>query len=799
MKKKILIIFLLFVFLSGIAGYLYFESILTSLAVSTLKSGYGLVLTYDDLNSTSSPGWITIRNLRIFDSLREPLQLLAEARRLKLDIDKRKALQGHFVLNHLQGNGLNLDVYHLADGELNWEGILKRFVPKNTPARVAQAVSTPFPAIPTPVANSNVPTPADTTHPQKEAANISAAPKPAAIPVILSSTPVYPAIKINDLQLNYHADLIPISDRYGIHIDELLFKPNDDQLTFQHTQVTVSDNGQPLLKADTLTIQNLIRQKTNDLEIAASTIHLHGREIGVDRYDFSEVLTIWMHVYHEIGAVISPLSPPPEIEKQEIGALLLDKVTIDILPATGSIDAPGAIRLLVDTLSFSRQNDELTLTGVHMQEAGQAGLRLRRLVLNGVREGLPVVKQLELQGMQIEIHEDQTGSLNVNRAIQRIRSVIQSLIPKTGKTASLPVIEPDEQPEVILRDGRIVYYSHGRPEQSITVQEFETDGESHSAQAANIKFSSLAEEKDLLLIPSIHVETSEQGWQALRRVTVSHLRADFDMLFNKHELIHAASEWIAVVKAVHDMHVSPAKTVTRPFRIDELILLDSTIHMTDKRLIQPVRHVIDPMNVSCRNLQIGGEQPPMAAVSGNTKLVAPGRGLCSFEGLVSPVLNPANLIGAATLFVEDLMAYAPYFQDSMPVGIDKSGFRLFARLFVRDNHMDCTFDMVLDNPVFSLEKGKWPVQIDSRTAVAALNGMKNKSGRITFRENRLEGDFYDPRFNFGVGITEILGKNLLNRTFAVLKLPFNVAGSGANVFKKGVDSIGNMMKRITPD
>ena len=183
--------------------------------------------------------------------------------------------------------------------------------------------------------------------------------------------------------------------------------------------------------------------------------------------------------------------------------------------------------------------------------------------------------------------------------------------------------------------------------------------------------------------------------------------------------------------------------------------------------------------------RFGVDDNTLSPFQAQAQLVSPSRGRLEMQGSVSPRFHPLNLNSSIDLNIDNLTAFELFYRNSLPVTIERSGFRLAGTLAIQNNHVISQFDIYLLQPIFSVAKTELPTQVDSLAAVTALNGLKDAQGVIVFRNNRVEGDINNPRFLFGASVSEIFAKNVWNRTLTVLKLPLDVVGKGADVLLKG--------------
>ncbi len=789
MKKKLLIGTLMILLILICAGFLYLESILRSFTVSNLNSNYGLQLKYDEMNFGLTTGWITLRNPRLSDSQNDSEGILGLADRLGLGLDISQAFQGHFVLNQFESNGILINFRRFSEGDLNWSRVITRFLPNQKRQKVLAAKRSDRV---TPSSGKNA----------SSASAIQTSTKPIDSTLSKKTTPNqtkrnnqqngnFPDIELKDSQFNYFLDNTAGNKIYKINVGSLNFDSKNHHLQIENGVGTRQNLDNPLLKITELDVQNL-GQNEKDLEISGSDIQIQGKEIRYGQYDFSIGLKAWIKVYEDIDRV---LSPDKTKKKQDIGSLVLKNVSADIFPATKSLDS---IHVQAEEVNYAKTTKELTLNNIQINENNQSMVELKQLVLGGIQPGHVELKKVELNRLQIDIREDREGNLNIIRAIERVRSIVQSLVPKSGKVASATKTPADKFPNFSIGNTDLNLYASAYPQQKISIDAITFNPEYLSAKGSNLILSvSNGEFKKLITIPDMDSSlTDEKQWNSWNEVHIKQMQINSVLEKQGLDVIQSVSDWVKVSKRIGETVSSDKKKEKSPFSIEKLMLTQGEFRMVDRHLDKPIEHLFNPIQIKCSNVLIQDNTPPMALVNIKADALTPSNGRFSMSGRVSPSLNPVNMDATSAVQIGTLTAYESYYRESMPIGIEKSGFRLDGNIYIDDNKADIIFDIFLDQPEFSVSKSNLPAKIDDRAAIEALNGLKDKNGVIALRNNELKGNIKDPQFDFGTGITKIITYNLLNLTLSVLKLPFNVVETGTNILKKGAGSVGNMFMKI---
>lgn len=233
--------------------------------------------------------------------------------------------------------------------------------------------------------------------------------------------------------------------------------------------------------------------------------------------------------------------------------------------------------------------------------------------------------------------------------------------------------------------------------------------------------------------------------------------------------------------------------------IEQITLSESTLHLRDTRLREPVEHVWSPISLKWANLAVGAEVPPLSPINVNAKSISPSSGFFRFVGKAAPSTHPNQLDGILIIQLDELTKYKPYYENAIPIGIEKSGFGLNGNLKLTNNILSFNFNLTLLKTVFNESNGKLPVNIDRKAVISALNGLKNRQGDIVFNNNRLEGNIRNPSFNFGTNIAEILGRNLFNNLTNLPNFVFDTVKNVGGAVKDVGSAVGNTFLKMLGD
>ncbi len=755
MKKKLLIGVVVLIVTGLLAIRFYGESILGSLLTSTLKSQYGIVLESSDIDFTFRPGGVSFDTARMFDAGRSASDSFFSAKRIGIGLHFLKAFRGDIALSAIHADELNIEIRRTDKGKLELAGIAQRFIPKqDSPAN-------------------------DSTPPSKTSK------KPLPIPnIVLQST-----------QINYYAEGQENIPDHSFALDKLILKPKQDYLEISGAQVSQRDKNSPLLEITQLSVANL-SDESKDLEISGEGIRFQAVETASGQYNFKPIRSAWEQVYRDIETILPPTQSSQS--KREIGVLKLKNIAAEIAPEGNNKQSAGTVRIQADSVTLSERLNKADLTGVRLEEAGQPALTFDRLALTGIRPDHIALENIELEGLTIDVREDAKNQLNIKRAIQRIQNLIQSFIPETGKTAKADPPDFSALKHVQLSKIQVAYHLPADTRHQIGIESVSFDGNSGKGELKNLTFTSTdRKENAFLSIPTLSLVRASGKTQGLDLLSIEDLELNALNDGTGWDIIQAVSDLTALPERMNvEFAASSSPQKKQPFSIKAFQLSNARMNLTDTIKSYPIAYKANPINMRWNDLTLGTAKPPMGALNLESKFSEPCPIVLTFAGKAAPSADPVNTEGDASLSLGNLAAFERYYQDVTPLGIDRGGLSIDGHLKITDNQMDSVFDMTLMQPSFNASKGKWPIKIDGLTAVTALNGMKDDEGLIVFPDNKLKGNIRDPQFDLGIGIQNILARNIESGLTNVLKLPGAAAELGTDIVKKGAGSVGNAAEQV---
>ncbi|MEW6236291.1 MAG: DUF748 domain-containing protein [Candidatus Omnitrophota bacterium] len=739
MRKKMILGLTISFLIAVIAMGFYWQSILAGLIHATLDAQYGLIFKYEKAAFSLFHGVMAFQSPTLSDAN----GAIASAKRLGVGVNAQRAVKGEVVFTKFEAESPNVEIKRLQDGSLQIAQAAKRIVPDATRQRESQKMDSP-----------------NTLPPGNPLAK-------------------FPSILLNDAQFNYYSGAAGSVEIHVVRFERFSLNPKENLLRFFHSFVYREPNKtHPFLQVDNLDLKNLFGGPELLTRIDAEGLLIEGKEIGKDKYDFNEAFFRWRDAVEEVARAISPPDPAKPKSSPTFQSFHLQDVAVIVSPQSGNNADPGAIRIAAQTVEYDNKTDALILTDLLLQEAGKSTLSFKRLAFAGLRQGVLNLETIEMDGVRLFLRSGEGDRLNLSRAIQRIQSVIQSLIPEAKKTASVPETENIYAGlgRIHLADAAIYSLEDGRETQKIACGDLRYEEESGKGSLDDFSLVSMPGEEEITHLAAPHLTVQATDWNKSRRIEKIHVQnmtLRGTLLSKEKDLGAAIHHWRALVQQLHDELKIPSAAAPRePMRIGELQLADAQFHLTDNRFKRIIQHAWSPVNLQWHDLVLS-PNPPMGRMQFNAVTVSPTGGFINFQGEAAPCLDPIDIQGNLSLLIHDLIAYEPCYEESLPVGIEKGRFSLDGNMAIRKNMMDSVFNMTLLQPEFTANKGKWPEKWDRKTAITALNGMKNKNGDIVFRDNRLMGDVRNPEFGFGTSVAEILGRNLANRLMSLPNLVFD--------------------------
>lgn len=762
MKKKIYITLSSLLIFSFIVLFVYWQSLLSNLIRSSLKSQYGLELNHKDVGFSLLSGDVAYKN----PSLKDSSGLLASAHKLGIGIRMDRAIKGSIEITEISADQPSIEFKHLKDGSLPI-------------AQAAQRV----------IASSTQKQEPDTTQqPEKE------------------KSPSFPAIHLKNALFNYHSTDMEDQKRFVIHFDQFHLNPEKNNIHIKDSKAYQSERPDPpFLSIDTLDAAIPFGKQKTEIRIDASQIEMTGRELSKDLYDFNEPIERW---YQSIKEIVQVVSSPQEAKSEGQSALSeirLDNVTAHILPIGGMKNATGELHLEVDSIRYSKQERIISLTNLLINESGKQALSLNHLAFVLDQNANFNFERVEVDGINLHIRDTHEDILNISRAIKRVQSVVRSFISPNAQTAlAEDRLKSEHFKRLDISD--LAFYSHHSNEEAnqLKLAKFSYDNENKSLAVNDFLLSPTeAEQKPYISFPSLSMTGfSPQAIQTINTIRVDGLHVWHRLPAGDKNGITVLNQWIAYYQRIQSELGTKLKqppTMKKSILIEQISLSEGSFHLRDARLNEPVEHVWSPISLKWANLAVGAEVPPLSPINVNAKTISPCSGSLRFVGKAAPSTHPNQLDGILIIQLDELTKYKPYYENAIPIGIEKSGFGLNGNLKLTNNILSFYFNLTLSNTVFNESNGKLPANIDRKAVISALNGLKNREGDIVFNNNRLEGNIKNPSFNFGTNIAEILERNLFNNLTNLPNFVFGTVKNVGGAVKDVGSAVGNTFLKMLGD
>lgn len=751
MKKKIFIgiIVLMLIFLG--AGYMYLDSILTKIVLSTLDSQYGLRVEMSDLQLGATPGWVTIENPEVYDAKISSQQTLAKAGSISLGVNTGKLFNGEVDVQEIQTSGLAVDLVESASKQLNWSDVIPRFLPKTQTIAAAQAPAEP-----------------DKSSPKQ--------------------TPV-PPVTFENFQINFYPNTGEDSQSYNIKFGELEHDRDNHSVSIK--ELSASQNNVLLSRIQSANVENLFLADGSPINAEISGILLQAEETGSGHYNCNDVMNAWLRVYEEIAGLI-PATTNEEKAQTELplGKFVFTDAEVNAKPVQAAADTETSVNLKFQRMEYDHRTGGIVISGLDLTEAGQPAVHLDGMSLVYDFKD-KTVRSVDIQGVRVDVREDSEGQFNLNRAIERIQGLIDALIPKdAAQTAQASPTKAIAIEKGKLNNAVIAFHSRDDRSHQMKLGGLEFSNENN---IINVKSFSMngADGQSYLTLPAVKAlpmkGSNFSKWDSL---TVDGLQSNIAMNADGMDIQPYIADWIALATSFSPQPKSSSQdNITMPFRSVQLTKAD--IHFLDNRLSPAMTHHITPLNLNWAQ-----KQNNIASVSVTLNIASPGKGYFSFEGEGSQELYPITLSGKPLLRLENITAYQPFYAGKLPVTIEKSGMRLDGDLKITKNYLDSSINLYLLQPEFSVATGNLPVKVDSRAVVSTLNTLKDRNNVIVFKQNKISGEIMQPQFSFGTSIANILTTVIMKKGLDIITLPKDMAEGGVDVIKKGAGAVGDILGGI---
>lgn len=759
MKKKIFIGIVILLFIAVGAGYMYLDSILTKIVLSTLNSQYGLRVEMSDLQIGPTPGWVTIENPKVFDSKQATPRTLANAGSISINVNMGKIMSGQVDVQELRSSDFAIDLVEWDSQRLNWSDVIPRFLPETQTVAVAQPSSTE---------------PAEPVKP-------------------VENTPIPPVI-FKNFQINFNPYSTNSDQSYQIKFGELTHDRDGKTVTIK--ELSATQNNSLLSTIESAEVENLFQEDDSKINTKISGVYLNAEETGNGEYNFNDVMNAWMRVFDEISALV-PSATPAQTETSgselPLGKFTFANVDIHAKPANAGSDTESSVNLKLQEMEYDHQSGGIVLSGLDLQEAGQPAVHLDKMSLTyDMNE--QAVRFAEVQGVKIDVRESSNSMFNVNRVVTRIQHLINALIPKDpAKTANATPAKPMTVGNLKANDVSITYHSMKNPSHKMQWDTLVFSNDTNLLNLRNfVMGSDSGEAKPYLVVPVLDaVPVKDSNFAEWDSFKIDGLQSAIVMTAEGMDISPTVAEWISFATSfgTEQSQSASSSNTAMPFR--SLQLSNADFHVTDNRIDPAVTHLITPVNINWK--QIPNNK---AALTVALNIVSPGKGSFTFTGESSRDLYPVTVSGKPTLTIENITAYQTFYQGSLPVTIVKSGLNIDGDLNITSNQLDSSINLTLLQPEFAVATGVLPVKVDGLAVVSTLNSLKNKDGVIVFANNKISGDISQPQFSFGTSIANILTKSILNRGLNIITLPKDMAEGGVGVIKKGADAVGGILGGI---
>ncbi|MBZ0257456.1 DUF748 domain-containing protein, partial [bacterium] len=479
-------------------------------------------------------------------------------------------------------------------------------------------------------------------------------------------------------------------------------------------------------------------------------ITVEGIETGKDLYDFNTA----QNMVNKLIAQFSTGGEPVKIQ-----TLALNDVKASVLANSAQANAPTSVQVELGSLNYDK---ELSLNGVSLSEMGQPLLTAKQVSLGGFSLENPTAQSITVKSPMAYIREDSTKGTNLGRALNRVYSIAASFSKDAAKKEAAPL------PAADVSNAKVEFWKDGAKVQDMQVGSIKLNPKQSQLAVLNLAYQPpLALGTAGFTIGEVAaVYDPKSNWTVFESLNAKGIKLEGWIDENGVEPFDALSVWNELAPRLSEELGGGKQSKSKPTQIKTLALQIDQISLEDRRM-GPVKHEWGPINLTWKDFLVGAEKAPMSDFALDAQFLSPSSGSADVRGKVSPVFSPLNTDLNVDVNIDDLKAYSPYYEASMPVGMASSGLKIAGTLPIRDNQMEAVVDVSLIKPQFTTFEDTFSQKFKTQMAVTALNDLKNADGDIVLQNNKISGDVTDPQFQPGVSVFGVLANTLVKRIVSI--------------------------------
>lgn len=595
-----------------------------------------------------------------------------------------------------------------------------------------------------------------------------------------------------------------------LRMDRIRYNETERVITADSISAGWEGEEEAFVEIAELQLSDLPAKPENPATLSLRGVTVRGTETEGNRYDVTLAMDLILRAAEGL-AQSTPAQAQGEKRPAPIGEIHFEDVSLQLKPPTGSLDSPGGIRLQVQRASVSQDGNGLLVEGARILEQGELLTTAERFVIAGITPSEVKWDRVEVRDVELNLAENAGGSINLVRALQRFRALIN--LPKRSgdqQARAGTALENQSFPALAIQNASIAYHQDGFSKVHFMMDSFRLDRGELQSEGNNIAIRLATDSPASLRIGHFsgrmndtnhlkewdEVQIDELAFAGTRRQHGIEPFLSMDRLF---EVVNQINEQLDENSEQTEQQ-APADEA--PFRFRKIALRGGEVELLDANLSEPVEHVWRDVSIDWSNVVLN-ERPPMGDFSLSGQIVAPAAGSMNFEGQLAPSIDPVFLDGQLSFDVEQLTQYAAYYRKAMPVGIERSAFALEGSVKIDDDVADCRVNVVFQQPQFRPLDGPLASRINQGVAIEAMRGMMNREGNLVIEGNTIHGNLDDPEFQPGTGLFAVLSRNLINRLSSVPNLLLSPVRIGGDILK-GVGGVfqsilgGDSPKSATP-
>ena len=362
-------------------------------------------------------------------------------------------------------------------------------------------------------------------------------------------------------------------------------------------------------------------------------------------------------------------------------------------------------------------------------------------------------------------------------------------VPASGEAAPLPSAQLDR--------AKVEYWKEGAKIQDIQIGGAKLNPTQNQLTVINVSYQPplALGEAGFSILEAAATFDPKSNWTVFESLNASGIKLKGWVDENGMEPFDALSVWNELAPRIAKEMGGESNKKSPSTRIKSLKMNIAELALEDRR-IGNVDHVWGPIDLNWSEVLVGADNAPMSDFVLQAQFMSPSTGSASLNGKVSPVFSPLNTDLDAVISIDDLKAYSPYYEESMPVGLASSGLQISGKVPITKNQMDAVVDIALLQPQFTTFDDSFSQKFKTQMAVTTLNDLKNSEGDIVLQNNKISGDVTDPQFQPGVGVFSVLANTLIKRIVSIPGMVTDPIGTTRDIIDTSLGTAGGAVKGI---